>query len=307
MKRANMFKRYEQPENDLTNGLISLLSLADIGEAQVLPAWLADVGLVPEAAIDSFKVLEGIDGTADAELSGPDCRILIETKIHSRKLEHRQVDAHLNSLRRTKKGQRRLLLLTPDSSEGHFVAQFLNDRDGLALHLSWRRVYELLDELAQRGQGTPLFKELTRQYLECIQTVVLARDWAGVIHKLKFGPETELEQDTYLDWFKNVATFHTKNDSEALDGPGRMLVLYDPLRKAITAHAKTRCIELAKQEDEGFPWAIRLVPGSQETLRTPIPLTAITRVTGLKTFGRGRTAVWKLTRQQLDQLLAEAP
>ena len=307
MKRANAFKRYEQPENDLSNGLISLLSLAGLGRAELLPVWLADVRLPPDAVIDSFKVLEGMDSTADAEVGGPNCRILVETKIQSKTLNRPQVDAHLNSLRRTKEGQRRLLLLTPDSSQGHFVAQFLNDKDGLVVHLSWKRVYEQLEELADCGKATPLFKELTRQYMECIQTVVLAHDWAGVVHKLKFGPVTDLKQETYLEWFKNSETFHTKNHSEALDGPGRTLVLYDPLRKAITAHAKTRCIESAEQEEEGFPWAIRLVSGSQRALSTPIPLSAIKKVNGLEAFGRSQTAVWKLTQQQLKELLGETP
>lgn len=307
MERANAFRRYEQPENDLTNGLVSLLSLADVGGPELLRLWLGDcVGIAPNVDIRSFRVLEGIGSTADAELSGPDCRILIETKIASRSLRRTQVDAHLDSLRRTRGAQRRLVLLTPDSTHGPHVARFLNDKDGLVVHVSWKRIYEMLGDFVQHGQATSPFQELTRQYMECIQAVVLAHDWAGVIHKLKFGPESGLEQDTYLDWLEDRETFNTKKHSEALDGPGRILLLYDPVLKAITAHVETRRIEFANEEP-GFPWAIRLVPETLLRLRQPIPLAAITAVAGLEGFGRSQTAIWKLTAQQHDHLLGETP
>ena len=105
LSTANIFTKYEQPENHFTNGLISLLRLSTFEGPQFIKTFLSDLlSLTPVERIDCVRVLEGIGGHADAELRGKDCCIQFETKIESGTLDHAQVRRHLRSNLATRRG-----------------------------------------------------------------------------------------------------------------------------------------------------------------------------------------------------------
>src|SRR5258708_6059162 len=100
MDYVNIFKRYDAKENQFTNALISILRLSTIEDTGILASFLHDeLGLIAAGKTDTFRVLEGIDGTADAELAGDDYRVLFETKIASGSLRELQIKEHLAKLR----------------------------------------------------------------------------------------------------------------------------------------------------------------------------------------------------------------
>lgn len=71
MHGVHIFTRYEQEENQFTNGLVGLLALSAAEGPGYVNAFLAEnVGIPCEGGRTSCCVLEGIEGTADAELRG---------------------------------------------------------------------------------------------------------------------------------------------------------------------------------------------------------------------------------------------
>jgi hypothetical protein len=64
----------------------------------LLTPLLKTLGIDPDQKALKFRVLRGIDGTADAELSGNDFCVLIETKIERGKLDDPQICRHLERL-----------------------------------------------------------------------------------------------------------------------------------------------------------------------------------------------------------------
>ena len=84
MSTANIFTRYEQDENRFTNGLISILHLSTLDDPRFLPSFLpGEVGPALSGTVHTFRVLQGIQGTADGELCATNVRIQFETKIVS--------------------------------------------------------------------------------------------------------------------------------------------------------------------------------------------------------------------------------
>src|SRR5688572_23421188 len=138
METINLFTRYKQEENQFTNGLISLLALSATDGPAFARAFLAgNAGVTSDAGVASCRVLEGIDGTADAELCGGGCRIQFECKISSGALRPEQVERHLVRLRRHPEEVKRLILLTPDDSRSRYVGQFVNIDSSVVRHLEW--------------------------------------------------------------------------------------------------------------------------------------------------------------------------
>src|SRR5256885_70075 len=99
MSRVNIFTRYEQRENDHTNGFVSLLSLASLGYPRLLSNLLNDqLRLRGTFKPSDFLVLRGIKGYADGEVSAAGFCIWFETKIVSGMLREGQVRQHLKML-----------------------------------------------------------------------------------------------------------------------------------------------------------------------------------------------------------------
>src|SRR5882672_5749513 len=99
MSTVNIFRRYEQEENRFTNGLISILLMSTLDNPRFLSSVLrSELGYALRGRVHTFRVLQGIQGTADGELCGDDFRIQFETKIVSGSLRRDQIRAHLKNL-----------------------------------------------------------------------------------------------------------------------------------------------------------------------------------------------------------------
>jgi len=98
----NIFTFYRQEENRFTNGLVSLLELSRHSGAPLAKSFfntLLPIDLKEE--VTAFRVLRGIDGTADAEMCGRQSCIRFEMKIESGTLREDQVSDHLDRLERS--------------------------------------------------------------------------------------------------------------------------------------------------------------------------------------------------------------
>ena len=178
MNTVNIFTRYEQKENDFTNGLIAILGLSRFDNPQLVTSFLRDeFEVVPKRKVDTFRVLQGIQGTHDGELSGEDCCVQFETKIVSGKLDPVQIERHLAKLRARPEMLRRLVLLTPDDSASQYTRQFCSLDPDLIVHLGWKRVYKFL-ECSVKTETPSAFSELVRQFLERIHHTVFVQAFA---------------------------------------------------------------------------------------------------------------------------------
>ena len=122
MSSVNIFKRYDQLENDYTNGFVSLLSLASLGCPRLLNQLLNDELSLPGIFDPAkFLVLEGIHGYADGEVSAADFCIWFETKIKSYSLIEDQVLQHLKHLEAKPQERQYLALLTPDDGNSSYI------------------------------------------------------------------------------------------------------------------------------------------------------------------------------------------
>ncbi len=160
MSGVNIFTRYEQRENDYTNGFVSLLSLSPFGHQRLLTQLLNDqLGLPGEYKPIDFLVLPG---HVDAEVSAADFCIWFETKIISGTLREDQVHQHLRNLDAKPQASRYLVLLTPDDGRSSYVNRFLAI-DSRIRHLEWRCVYDLLKLPAGRDENG-VFSALAIQF-----------------------------------------------------------------------------------------------------------------------------------------------
>ena len=321
----NIFTGYGQEENQFTNGLVSLLELSrhtGTPLAKLLLTTLAKFVLKEE--IKSFRVLRGIDGTADAELCGSDCCIRFETKIEAGPLDLRkeQIPAHLERLERSPQALKVLVLLTPDDGNSDYIKRILSNKSIKAfcrkgkhhvLHLEWRHVYEFLKDSVAKDEQT-VFNQLELQFLRQIHDRIFDQDFAGIIQKIAFGDWTEVypyttkEHDGYLDEMKRGewTCWHTPREYKKLNGTGRKLLLYDKKREAITVQVEIQQVRKMKRVG-GFPWRNSFV---SKTLRFDkgrwIPLPRILKVPGFENFTSGRAAAWNVTQEQYRLLTAPA-
>lgn len=304
---VNIFTRYTQKENDFTNGLIALLRLATVDRSELASTLLREVGIHPLQPITTFRVLTGIDGTADAELSGGDTCVLFETKIVTKALDVEQVDRHLDRLRLRPAIHRRLVLLTPDIGESQYVHGFRSIDPELIRHLSWRKVYSLLRDHALL-QPDGVFASVVRQYLARIHATVFSQDFAGVIAKIAFGKQSGVDPEAYLHEFAGGEwlQWNTPRNYQELDAPGRMLLLYDPVRKAITVEVEIAHVRKLA-DGTSHPWENIFAPETLRVLMDPIPLTQIRRVPGFENFGvsgKDRSPYRNFTHNQYERLMA---
>jgi hypothetical protein len=307
MSGVNIFSGYKQEEDRFTNGLISVLNLARFADPDFVPCFLRTMLGLPGGDITMFRVLQDIDGTADAELRGEDCCIQFETKVASGTLRSEQIEAHLSKLRQRTESVRRLVLLTPDDGNSKYVSRFLSQDSQLLLHLGWKRVYEHLEAYLPATKGSVL-AELIRQFLERIHQRVFEQDIAGIILKTDFGEKSGVFEDAYLQEFQADAwsTWNTPREYKNLDGTGRKLLLYDRTRKGVTAEVEIKKVELTNAEPD-YPWTNEFEPGTLRVFSEPIPLSHIQTITGFENFGvykKDRSPYRNITHSQYRQLLS---
>lgn len=306
MNSVNVFKRYEQTENQFTNGLISILSLSTMDNSTFLASFLRDVlGLCPTNVIDTFRVLKGIAGTADGELCGVDCRILLESKIVSANLRQDQIEEHLKQLHSGSQTLKKLVLLTPDDSNSNYIRKYCPRDSDSILHAEWKRVYDFLKDFV-REQLPGVFSELIRQFCIEIHDTVFKQDIAGIIQKIQFGDTSEVYAGSYIDQMRagEWDRWNTPREYKDLDGTGRKLMLYDRDRQGITVEVEIMKVE-RNDLDPKYPWANEFAPGTLKFFEPAIPLSRIEDLEGFKNFRAHRGAFRKVTHQQYRKLTDE--
>jgi len=125
----------------------------------------------------------------------------------------------------------------------------------------------------------------------------MSDDIVAVIGTIKFGDESEVYADTYLDELEECGQWCTPRKYHGLDGNGRKLILYDGRRKALTAEVE---IENFKKTDEepDFPWCNKFRPGTVWVFPTPITLKHIHTVPGLEKLGIHRKSHRNINGEQ---------
>jgi hypothetical protein len=254
--------------------------------------------------IRHFRVLQGIKGTADAELSGDACCLYFETKIESATLRTEQIRSHLSYLTQRKEPLKRLVLLTPDDSKSQYVARHLEIDPGSLIHLGWRQVYENLESRAKHEQN-PVLAELIQQYLHRIQQTVFQQDYAGIILKIHFGNDSGIFHDTYLENMHEGrwSYFNTRRRYEKLDGTGRKLLFYDSIRQGITAEVEIRKVQF-NEEGSDYNCINEFEPGTLKVFKTAIPIKHILSISGLENFRKGQNAGRLMTHTQYRALIS---
>lgn len=301
MSPVNLFTYYRKKENHFTNGLVSILQLSKIDDKCFVHNFFESTLSLDVQRIDTFKVLEDIDGTADAELSNDDICCLLETKIVSYAIEEKQIRSHLESLNTHGQNIRKLVMLTPDDSGSQYVQGFTQLDSNNIVHLEWKKVYTFFHDYAKGHQG--LLSEIIRQYSEKIRDEIFKKDYVGVIFTIAFTEVTEVRADTYLNEMRNGqwTDWKTPGKCMELDGKHRKLLLYDPSRRAITVEVEISQV-IRTNEEEGFPLSNKFVPGSLEVYKNPIKIENIRKIEGFERFGIGQRTYRNLTHEQYKQL-----
>lgn len=311
MSTVNIFTRYEEKENDFTNGFVAILSLSRFAIPRLLPSFLRDeLDLVPNGEVDSFCVLRGIPGTADGQLRGQNCRIQVETKIVSGTLDSVQIDRHVKKLRSCDESEKRLVLLTPDDSRSQYVQRFVERDKHLIRHLSWKRAYDFFRDSVANTQQC-VFTELVNHFLDHIRERVFEQDMAGIIVKIHFGEQSKVFADRYLAEMKEGKwrRWNTPRQYKNLDGTGRKLLLYDKTRQGITVEVEIQSVKRTDSKPD-YPWTNEFAPGTLRIIEPPIPLDRIRGVPGFEHFGmhkKDRSPYRNITREEYRELAEEKP
>ncbi|MEI8194460.1 MAG: hypothetical protein WCI73_00980 [Phycisphaerae bacterium] len=309
---ANIFRVYEQEENNFTNGLCALMLLASCEDPGFIELFLKKLLQLRTKGRMVVRILREIQ-LADAELCGRDCCLRFETKVESGTLRHEQVRRHLRELGRQKGRLKRLILLTPDDSASSYIKSVLATYKPMVLHLEWRKVFEYLRGKSARQDMSRVLSELMGQFLETIEERIFEQDMAGVVTKISFGkdtevfPETTPEHTSYLDELLTDTSWNTPRPYKELDGKGRKLLLYDRTREAITAEVEIKKVERV-------PYArtfssSNVFAGRPTIFSAPIGLSHIRSIPGFENFGKyrkDRCAYRNLTREQYRLLVGPA-
>ena len=309
MKAVNIFRSYKQEEDHFTNSLISVLSFSRFDGPEVVDSFLHKLmGLKPKGDIDKFRVLQGIEGTADGELSGADCCIRIESKIVSGTLRMEQILDHLKYLHDRPEGLKKLVLLTPDDSLSAYVREFLALAPDSVMQVSWKSVLDFLNDVIQ-GKPPNMFSELTHQFVDRIRDNVLNQDMAGIILKLDFGDKSAIYSDKYLDEMMKgeMTKWNTPREYKKLDGTGRKMLLYDRTRQAITLEVEIQKVSRTNSEPD-YPWTNEFAPGTIRVFEPPISLSQLRLINGFENFGvykKDRSPYRNLTHSQYRELTRE--
>lgn len=302
MSETNIFRHYKQTENQFTNDLFAILELSQ----EIDDSFIADFFTnclqieLPKGKL-SFKVLGDQEGGhTDARISAGKLQFLVESKINPQSLRENQIKSHLKNMKKRDQKLKRLILLTPDSDESFYIKQFRMINQRMILHLSWKKVYEYLKSYVDRRDQS-LFVKLVSQYLHTIKARILDQDFIGVIQKISLKITSrdyleEMRKGTWKWWAE-------PSYCSWLDGPGRKLMLYDPEKKALTAEWEIKKLE--KNMRRKFPYRYIFTPKSLRIYNPPVPLRHIERIEGFETFGKERSPVRNLTREQYDKLMKD--
>ncbi len=301
---TNIFRYYSQAENRYTSGLVSLLKIGSIVDHSLLENFFETLAGVKLLGNINLKVLREYDGTADAEILSRELIILLETKVVSGTLRKEQIKRHFFALKEYQQKNKKLILLTPDSVGSHYVNQFLEIAPNKIIHINWNSVISFLLKYQSKDK---LFSELIRDYIEEIKEQIFEQDIAAVIVKIRFGNESKVYRESYLDEFRNGEwnDWHTRNKCDKLDGKGKKLILYDKYHGLILE------VEIEKvrktNEESKYPWSNKFVKNSLRMYNKPIPLSIIKKIPDkdnkFKNFDRCQTWSWNLTRQQYEWLM----
>ena len=304
MSTVNIFSGYKQEEDRFTNGLIAILNLSTYESPAFVSCFIKTLIEVEAGEIRNFRVLTGIDGTADAELSGDNCCLYFETKIESATLREEQIRSHLSKLQMRAESLKKVVLLTPDDSKSQYVARHLAISAGSLVHVSWRRVYDYLESQVHNETNLVLV-QLIKQYLSRIRLAVFQQDYAGIILKLQFGKESGLSQETYIDDIRagRWTYFNTRTRYEKLDGTSRKLLFYDGTRQGITAEVEIRKV-IHYEDMQDYCWVNEFAPGTLRVFKTAIPVEHILAVSGLEKFRKGQNACRLITQTQYRGLVS---
>jgi hypothetical protein len=136
-----------------------------------------------------------------------------------------------------------------------------------------------------------------------LEDEIMAREFVGVIQKIKFGDETEVYHESYRDAFRSNPDWQEWNTPVRFNN-GWRLFLYDPVDKAITVTAVIE--EVSESSYEEFPWCNTLIA---DTIKVDpeiwIPLSELEAISGLEKIGKGPRPYWYLDENQAQQLLLD--
>lgn len=303
---ANLFTHYQQEENRFTNGLISLLELAHLEDKTVISNFFKELdGLeIADKPLD-FKVLKGIEGTADGELSNEQVCLRFEIKINSGTIRKEQIKSHLKYLKKAPQPVKNLILLTPDDSQSSYVKQFIRI-DPRIIHLEWKKVYSFLAQFVEKKEN--LFQRIISQYLEVIHYRIFIQDIVAVIVKIDFGNRSGVNESEYLGEMKRgeLDNWHTPRKYKHLDGSGRKLILYDRTRQALTVEVEIEEVKKTKRAGH-YPWSNKFVADTLTVYNKPISVENIRKIEGLENFGvhrKDRNAYRNITYEQYRALFS---
>lgn len=306
MSCTNIFRHYSQDENRYTNGLISLLKIG----SKVDNGILIEFGRLIEISLSqnsTFKVLRELEGTSDAEISDDNSIILIETKIVSGTVRKEQIRRHLNTLDKYKQKNKRLILLTPDNANSHYIKQFIKISPRTIAHITWNSIIQLLQKSQSKDT---VFSDLVKDYIDEIKEYIFEQDISAVIVKISFGDKSEVYPEEYLDEFRNRywTDWHTPKRYNELDGKGKKLILYDKY-KGLVLEVEIEKVRKDPQRgaNSSYPWSNKFVKDSLKIYKNPIPLSTIKKIPDtnnkFSNFDKCSTSHWNLTRRQYDWLM----
>lgn len=302
---VNLFTDYKQQEDRFTNGLVSILKLAELQDRTFIPSFFRDLlNIELHAPSICAQVLRGYDvkSNADAVFLANNTRVCLECKIVSASLRREQIQKHLQNLHKAPEDIRYLVLLTPDDSGSSYIGAHLDTGTSHMKHLEWRRVYEYLSVYENNCKNTVL-RSVIRQFLATIKDMILEQDIVGIISKVSFGEHSEVYAHCYLDEMRagKWTKWNTPRLYKNLDGTGRKLLLYDKDRKAITVEAEISKVEETHDEAD-YPFTNWFADGSIRVLEPPISAENIESMTGFEKFTHERAPYRNLTHEQYRSL-----
>ena len=220
-------------------------------------------------------------------------------------LNEGQIDRHLEELRKRPEPKRRLVLLTPDDSRSQYIERFRSRDPGCILHLSWKRVYDFLQDSVENRKRS-VFTELVGQFLDRIRDMVFEQDIAGVIVKIDFSDRSGVDADKYLKEMKEGKwkQWNTPRAYKNLNGTGRKLLLYDRTKQGITVEVEIKKVG-SDDTDPDYPSINEFAENTLRTFDDAIPIGIIHGLKGFENFGvhrKDRSPYRNITLEQYQKM-----
>ena len=221
---VNLFTDYKQQEDRFTNGLVSILKLAELQDRTFISSFFRDLlNIELHAPSICAQVLRGYDvkSNADAVFLASNTRVCLESKIVSASLRQEQIQKHLQNLQKAPEDVRYLVLLTPDDSGSSYIGAYLDTDASHMKHLEWRCVYDYLSRY-ERNCTNSVLRTVVKQFIATIKSMIFEQDIAGIISKVSFGNKSGVYADSYLDDLRNGKwdKWNTPKLYKNLDGTG---------------------------------------------------------------------------------------